>query len=82
MSKVLLFAVLILIVFALLAALPAITIDVNSVVSSSAFSYIRAALYFVPVGTCAAILALILGLQVWRIIVALVRTIWAVLPIK
>ena len=82
MSKILLFAVIILIVFALLAALPAITINADAVISSSAFSYIRAAMYFIPAGTCASILAIIMGLQVWRIIVSLVKTIWELLPIS
>ena len=79
--KVILFAVLILIVFALIMALPTIRIDEQGAISSPAFQYIRAALYFIPTGTCAAILTIIVGLQVYRIIVSLVKTIWELLPI-
>ena len=82
MKQVLLFAVILLIVFALLMALPAIHINSNAVISSNAFSYIRAALYFIPTGTCAAILGIIMGLWVFRVIIALVKTIWSVLPIN
>ena len=79
--KLAIFAVLILIVFALIVALPTIHIDEQGAISSPAFQYIRAALYFIPSGTCAAILAIIVGLQVWRVIVTLIKTIWELLPI-
>ena len=82
MKSVILFTVILLIAFALLMALPAIHIDSGAVISSNAFSYVRAALYFIPAGTCAAILAIIMGLWIFRVIIALVKTLWAVLPVN
>ena len=81
MKTLILSAVVILVVFALVAALPTIRINPQEVISSNAFSYVRAALYFIPSGTCAAILTIIVGLQVFRIIIALIKVIWEVLPI-
>ena len=81
MKTVILVAVIVLIVFALLMALPTIRIDSQGAIYSPAFQYVRAALYFIPTGTCAAILTIIVGLQVYRIIVALIKTIWELLPL-
>lgn len=74
-------AVVLLVVFALLMALPAIHIDADEVIASNAYSYIRAACYFLPMGTVTAILSIIMGLWVFRVIIALVKTIWSVLPV-
>ena len=79
--KLALFAVIILVVFALILALPTIRIDEQGAISSPVFQYIRAALYFIPTGTCSIILRIIIGLQVWRVIVALIKTIWELLPV-
>jgi len=81
LKTVILVAVILVVVFALLMALPTIRIDKDTVIASNAFAYVRAACYFIPTGTCAAILAIIVGLQVFRIIVALVKTIWELLPV-
>lgn len=79
--KTIIIAVVFLLLFGLLMALPSIHIDPNAVVASSAFSFVRAALYFIPVRTCTAILSINLGLWIWRVIVSLVKTIWNLLPI-
>ena len=81
MIKVVLFAALIVIVVGLLAALPAITIDVEAVAASSAWSWIRAALYFLPMKTVGTILAIIVAIAVFRLIIALVKTVWDLLPV-
>lgn len=81
MSKKIMWAVLLAAVLALLIVMPTIHIDAGAVISSSAISYIRAALYFVPVGTCSAILTIIMGLWVFRVIVALVKAVWNILPV-
>lgn len=75
------FFIIIFIVLSLIVSLPTITINSSVVIASSAFAYIRAALYFIPTGTCAAILSIILGLWIIRVIVSLVKTIWALLPV-
>lgn len=64
----------------LLLMLPVINIDVVSIIQGGVFSYIRAALYFLPVGTVAKILGLTLSLFTFRIIVAAVKTVWQLLP--
>lgn len=81
MLKVILIAVAIVTAFKLLALLPAIVIDVDAVVASSAWHWIRAAMYFLPTGTVIIILSIIFALGVFRLIVALVKTIWDMLPV-
>ena len=64
----------------LLALLPVINLDVVSIVQGNVFGYIRAGLYFLPVSTVARILGFSLSLYAFRIIVAVVRTVWDLLP--
>lgn len=63
-----------------IAALPAINIDANAVISSSFYSYIRAGLYFFPIGTVTTIFGIQIALWTFRIIVAVVRAVWDLLP--
>lgn len=81
MKTAIIITVILVVVFALLMALPAIHIDKGAVISSNVFQYLRAAMYFIPVGTCGTILTIILGLQVWRILVSIIKFIWDILPI-
>ena len=62
------------------AALPAINIDANAVISSSFYTYIRAGLYFLPIGTVTTIMGIQIALWTFRIIVAVVRAVWDLLP--
>lgn len=78
--KVLIFGIIFLAVVGILTLLPSIEIDEDAVLSSSAWQWVKAALYFLPIHTVAAILAVVVGLGVWSIIVAVVKTIWDVLP--
>lgn len=79
--KLAIFAVIILVVFALLMVLPTISIDSDAVIASGAFAYVRAALYFVPIGAAAPILAIIAGLWIVRVVVSLVKLLWDILPV-
>ena len=79
--KTLLFILLFLIVVAALVQLPAIEINKDQVVSSNVFTYIRAAMYFIPSGTVFTIGGIILALWVFRVIVAVVKVIWDMLPV-
>lgn len=79
--KIVIFLVLIVVVLGLLAALPAINIDKDAVLSSSAWDWVMAAFYFIPVHTVVSILTVIVGLGVFRILIALVKTIWDLLPV-
>lgn len=63
-----------------IAALPAINIDANAVISSSFYTYIRAGLYFLPIGTVSAIFGIQVALWTFRIIVSVVRAVWDLLP--
>lgn len=63
-----------------LAALPVINIDANAVISSTFYTYIRAGLYFLPMGTVTTIFGIQIALWTFRIIVAVIRAIWDLLP--
>ena len=78
--KLVIFAVIIVAVLGILAFLPEISIDKDAVISSSAWSWVKAALYFIPLHTVAAILSVVLGIGIWSIIVSVVKTIWDLLP--
>lgn len=79
--KIAIFLVLFVIVLAAIVTLPTIHIDASAVVSSNAFSYIRAGLYFFPMGTVRAILGIILVLWILRVIIAFIKMIWDLLPV-
>lgn len=67
-------------VFALVCAIPVVSIDVDAVTSSSAVEFLRVALYFIPVATVGKILTITMGLWIFRVIIAIVKTLWDVLP--
>lgn len=79
--KTLLFILIFVIVIAALVQLPDIEINKDEVVSSNVFTYIRAAMYFILSGTVFTIGGIILALWVFRIIVAVVKVIWDMLPV-
>lgn len=61
--------------------IPDVAINYDSIASSSVFTYIRAGLYFLPMHTVWNIFSLIVALWVLRIIIALLHTLWASLPV-
>lgn len=63
-----------------IAALPTITISYSAVTTSSVYSFIRGAMYFLPVKTVGIILSLILALWLFRMLIAIIRAVWAILP--
>lgn len=69
-----------LVVIPCLVAMPTISISYTAVTTSSVYSFIRGAMYFLPCGTIAIILGIILALWLFRVLVAVVRTVWALLP--
>lgn len=69
-----------LVVIPCLVAMPTISISYTAVITSSVYSFIRGAMYFLPCGTIAIILGIILALWLFRVLVAVVRTVWALLP--
>lgn len=79
--KLLIFAVILVVVFCLICAMPTVSIDTEAVTSSSAIDFVRAACYFIPINTIASILTITIGLWAFRMVVALIKTIWAMLPV-
>lgn len=63
-----------------IAAMPAITISASSVISSTFYSYVRAGLYFLPAGTIASICGLQIAFWIFRIVIAVIHSVWALLP--
>lgn len=61
--------------------MPDIAINYDSIASSSVFTYIKAALYFLPMHTVWNIFSLVVALWVLRIIIAVLHTLWASLPV-
>ena len=78
--KTIIFILIFIVVISALVQLPDIEINKEGVVSSNVFTYIRAAMYFIPSGTAFTICGIILSLWVFRIIVAVVKVIWDLLP--
>lgn len=79
--KALIFIVLFFVVITALVALPTIDLDVDAVVASNAFAYIRAAMYFIPVRTVINILSTLLTIWLFRMIVSFVKMVWDILPV-
>lgn len=79
--KLAIFGIVFILVLSVLVLMPTITINSAAVISSSAYAYIRSAMYFLPIGTVTVILSLIISFWVVRIVIALAKTIWDVLPV-
>ena len=78
--KVIIFGIILLIVLGILALLPEVDIDEDAVMNSSAWQWVLAAAYFIPTHTVVGILAVVFGMAAGSIIVAVVKTIWDILP--
>jgi len=78
--KLAIFVVVLGIILGILAFLPAIDIDKDAVISSSAWHWVMAALYFLPTHTVISIGSIVVGLGIFSLIVAVVKSIWDVLP--
>ena len=79
--KLAIFAIILSVVVSLITTMPAISIDAGAVVTSSAYAYIRAGCYFLPMGTVLTILTLIVALWGVRIVIALIKMVWDLLPV-
>lgn len=80
--KLAIFVVVLGIVLGILIFLPNIDIDKDAVISSSAWHWVRAAMYFLPTHTVRIIVSIVVQLGIFSLIVAVVKAIWAVLPFK
>lgn len=81
LSKALIFVLVFSVVVMLIGFLPTINIDPTAVVTSSAYAYIRAGCYFLPMQTVVTIISLVLALWLFRLIVAIIKALWDILPV-
>ena len=65
----------------LLSGLPEITVDFSAVDSSAFMGCVRCVLYMLPLGTINTIIGIILAVTGFRIFIAIIKTIWDLLPI-
>lgn len=65
----------------LLSALPEITVDFAAVDTSVFMGIVRCVLYMLPLGTINTIVGTIIAITGFRIFIAIVKTIWDMLPI-
>lgn len=78
--KLAIFVVVLGIVLGILVFLPDIDIDKDAVISSSAWYWVMAAMYFLPTHTVFQIGSLVVGLGIFSLIVSVVKSFWDVLP--
>ena len=78
--KIAIFAIILVAIIAILVLLPSVDIDKDAVVSSSAWYWVVAAMYFIPTHTVVAILSVVVGIGIFSLIVAVVKAIWDILP--
>ena len=73
------------IIFKIVSGMLSVVPDITFSVDTSAFQYfvdiLRVACYMLPMGTVGAIVGIIVGLAWLRIQIAIVRTIWDLLPL-
>lgn len=81
MTAIIVGLILVVVVIPCVLALPTITISVPAVLDSSAYSFIRAGFYFLPVNTVAAIMVITLALFMFRLLIAIVKAVWELLPL-
>ena len=65
----------------ILVRIPDLQINYAGLSSMSVYQYLRAGLYFFPMGTVVAIMEIVLALWVLRVCVAILHSLWDALPI-
>lgn len=61
--------------------LPVMQFDIDTSVLEGLYDILSLCLYFFPWAQVSPILAIIVVLQVWRIVITLIRTLWDLLPL-
>lgn len=64
----------------LFSALPNVAWNVNEGLLGTFFDLLDVALYIFPMGTVVAILTIVVSMQTFKIVIAIVKTIWDLLP--
>ena len=78
--KTVILIIVVIVILTALVQLPDIEINKEGALSSNVFTYIRAAMYFIPSGTAFTICGIMLSLWVFRVIIAFVRVIKDINP--
>lgn len=65
----------------ILGEIPSVQINYDGIASSGVYQYLRAALYFFPMNTVLTIGGIVLSLWILRIVIAVLHSLWASLPI-
>ena len=65
----------------ILGKIPSVQINYDGIASSGVYQYLRAALYFFPMNTVLTIGGIVLSLWILRIVIAVLHSLWASLPI-
>ncbi len=65
---------------AVASALPSITFDYSSLVYQDAISLIKGVLYMLPCGTIVTILRIAVVFYIFRVAVAVIKTLWNLIP--
>lgn len=61
--------------------MPVIAINYDGISNSTVFQFLKAGLYLLPTGTVFNILTIVIGLWVFRIVIAFLHSLWAALPV-
>ena len=65
----------------LLNYIPTIQINYDGISNSTVFQFLRAGMYFLPTDTVSTILSLVIALWVLRVVIAILHSLWAALPV-
>lgn len=69
------------IVFPLLMRIPTIGINYEGLANTTVYQFLQAGMYMLPVDTVTTILGIVIALWVLRIVIAVLHSLWAALPI-
>ena len=61
--------------------LPVVSVEVDPVAFEYFFGYVKAASYMLPMDTVATIVGLVVSFTVFRLGIALIKTVWALIPV-
>ena len=69
------------IAYPLVMKIPDVQINYDGLANSTVFQFLQAGMYMLPIGTVTAILTIVVALWVLRIVIAILHSLWAALPI-
>lgn len=69
------------IAYPLVMKIPDVQINYDGIANSTVYQFLQAGMYMLPIGTVTAILTIVVALWVLRIVIAILHSLWAALPI-